>query len=178
MGPIRYVPRASRLRACGIASETRSFRTGHAGNALWSISSTTHLVDDDFQDTFGRSRVITVRHYVNEASPDKCVIGPVPVVEAAPAARFNDGDIICRDGGDRQMCGIGARDVGGAVLGHWAVQVRTADRSRHAPGSAMKIDKIDPPARVKFVRYSWAGGSPVGDWAGNPRAESQGAIVG
>ncbi|BAP99269.1 hypothetical protein L833_3062 [Mycobacteroides abscessus MAB_091912_2446] len=42
----------------------------------------------------------------------------------------------------------------------------------------MKIDKIDPPARVKFVRYSWAGGSPVGDWAGNPRAESQGAIVG
>lgn len=24
---------------------------------------------------------------------------------------------ICRDGGDRQMCGIGARDVGGAVLG-------------------------------------------------------------
>ncbi|WP_237125024.1 hypothetical protein [Mycobacteroides abscessus] len=62
--------------------------------------------------------------------------------------------------------------------GHWAVQVRTTDRSRHAPGSAMKIDKIDPPARVKFVRYSWAGGSPVGDWAGNPRAESQGAIVG
>lgn len=110
-------PRASRLRACGIASETRSFRAGRAGNALWSISSTTRLVDDDFQDIFGRSRVITVRHYVNEASPDKCVIGPVAVVEAAPAARFNDGDIICRDGGDRQMCGIGARDVGGAVLG-------------------------------------------------------------